>query len=310
MLYRLTAGQPDLVQKIRQPFMISECRFLANDRFLFTYHELGSVSTKMRFANYIWRLTAAGLQAVMLLRDPAVQVTNRRGGQFQFADQTASSGRPATQNRVVSRGLLPSADGHYILAHTPTGQADSLWWIGDQVQRIASFDQRTTTRTLSRASTDPPDDALGRTLTVPDAGFIDKHLWFRNTTDSTISLYRLQGSTRTVVPLPNGVRTLFGYSAISHYGVFGFASQPDIPELWHYRTGKWFRVQQLPTPGSDYTGAWPDNPLVNLISPDGQLLVVPTSNAHLRVYHLSGTETHARYQPGRSGKTFYVYTDR
>jgi hypothetical protein len=281
VLYRIVAEQFRLIQKLNQPFLIGECRFLANDRFLFTYHEISGVSTDRRFANYIWRLTGAGIQSLTLLPAPAVRVVNAMSGSFQFASQLTNGATISGRKQLISRGIVASSDGHYLLAHPINNRPDSLWWLGNQLQCIHDFDQRVDTRTIQTGV-----DEQNRVLTVPEAGFIGNHLWSRNATDSSISMYRLRANTKTLVTLPKRISTLLGYSPISNYGVFCFMSRPNVPELWHYSGQRWHFVQKLPMVANNLN--WSDEPFANLISPDGQLLFIPTATNRLLLYRLSG----------------------
>ncbi|CAN5425400.1 hypothetical protein BH09BAC4_BH09BAC4_36790 [soil metagenome] len=282
VLYRVTAGQFRLIQKLNQPFLIDECRFLANDRLLFTYHEIGGVSSGRRFANYIWRLTDSGIQPLTLLPEPAVRVVNAVGGKYQFASQPTNLTTTSGSNRLVSRGIVTSPDGQYVLAHPVNDRPDSLWWLSDRLQCIHDFNQLAASRTIQFEAGE-----RNRVLTVPEVGFVGNYLWSRSATDSSISLYRLRGNRQTQVILPKGTATLFGYSPITNYGVFCFVGRPDAPELWQFRARHWHFVQKLPMIRQDLNWNWPEKPFANLISPDGQLLIIPANNNHLLLYRLS-----------------------
>ena len=281
VLYRMEGGQVRLIQKLIQPFRIDECRFLANDRFLFTYHKVPTAPARQgQFANYIWRLTSEGLQSFVWLPSAPVREAVTLGGQFRLAAPT-SGGR----NVHISRGLVVAADGQYLLTHTWTGRPDSLWRLTDQLRFMPAFDRQSATLTMPQAVGDRTP-----TLTLPEAGFVGNHLWSRNATDSTISLHRLQANSQTLVPLPSQVRDLLGYSPITKYGVFRFTDRPDAPELWQYSAGKWRFVQKLPRVASHLNRGWPDSPFANLISPDGKLLLVPTIDNRLYLYRLGGAK--------------------
>ena len=282
VLYRIMAGQFRLLQKLTQPFLIGECRFLANDRLLFTYHEIGGVATGRRFANYIWRLTDAGIQPLTLLPDPAVRAVNATGGAFQFASQLTNGATTSGHNQRINRGIVASADGNYLLAHPINNRPDSLWWLSNQLQCIQDFDQRAASRTIQPGIGEP-----NRAFTVPEVGFVGNYLWSRSATDSGISLHRLQTNRQTQVTLPKQIGTLLGYSPISNYGVFCFVGRPDAPELWQFSARQWHFVQKLPMITKDINWNWPEKPFANLISRDGQLLIVPTTDNRLLLYRLS-----------------------
>lgn len=282
VLYRIAAEQFRLIQKLNQPFLIGECRFLANDRFLFTYHEISGVATGRRFANYIWRLTDTGIQPLTLLPDPAVRAVNATGGSFQFASQLTNGATTSGHNQLINRGIVASSDGNYLLAHPIDNRPDSLWWLSNDLQCIHDFDQRAASRTIQPGIGEP-----NRVLTVPEVGFVGNCLWSRSVTDSSISLYRLRANRQTQITLPKRIGTLLGYSPISNYGVFCFVGRPNAPELWQFRARQWHFVQKLPVISKDLNWNWPDKPFANLISRDGQLLIVPTTNNRLLLYRLS-----------------------
>ncbi|GAB4029222.1 WD40 repeat domain-containing protein [Spirosoma jeollabukense] len=282
VLYQIEAGQLRLIQKLSQPFLIDECRFLANDRFLFTYHEIGGASARRRFANYIWHLTNTGIRPLMLLTEPAVRVVDAMSGQFQFAPQSINVAATSGRSQFVSRGIVTSADDQYMLAHPVSDQPDSLWWLSDRVHSIRDFKQRAAYRTIQPSAGKP-----NRVLTVPEVGFVGNYLWSRSALDSSISLYRLWENRQTQVMLPKGTATLLGYSPITNYGVFCFLGRLKAPELWHYHARHWHFVQKLPMISQDLNWNWAEKPFANLISPDGQLLIIPTNNNHLLLYRLS-----------------------
>ena len=282
VLYRIVAGQFRLLQKLTQPFLIGECRFLANDRLLFTYHEIGGVTTGRRFANYIWRLTDTGIQPLTLLSEPAVRVVNAMGGSFQFASRLTNGATTLDHNQLINRGIVASSDGNYLFAHPINNRPDSLWRLNNGLQCIQDFNQRATSRTIQSGIGEP-----NRALTAPEVGFVGNSLWSRSATDSSISLYRLRTDRQTQVTLPKQIVTLLGYSPVSNYGVFCFVGRPNAPELWQFRARQWHFVQKLPVINKDLPWNWPDKPFANLISRDGQLLIVPTTNNRLLLYQLS-----------------------
>jgi hypothetical protein len=297
VLYRIAAEQFRLIQKLNQPFVVGECRFLANDRFLFTYHEISGVSTGRRFANYIWRLTDTGIQPLTLLAEPAVCAVNAMGGSFQFTSQLTNGATIPGRKQLISRGIIASSDGNYLLTHPINSRPDSLWWLSNGLQCIQDFDQRAGSRLIQTGVGEQ-----NRVLTMPEAGFVGNHLWSRNATDSSISLYRLQTNKKMLVPLPKRIGTLLGYSPISNYGVFCFIGRPNAPELWHIYAQHWYFVQKLPMVANSLN--YSDEPFANLISPDGQLLILPTATNQLLIYRLSGQKPVLLINPAAQVRRF------